>query len=274
MAKFHLSLNAFTFQVLRRSRLVWRNGSLGDFLLCILLLFVAATPTLTAAAEAPSLTICSGDFPPYNSPLLPNLGPVVEITTEAFRRSGISIQVIFMPWARILKEGQNAKCAILGIWRNAQRDQQFVYTQAILEQELGYFARRSSNFKNSKPLQLETLVIGVERGSYLSPELEGKQYSFDIANSLLLNLRKLAKGRIDLAYGNKAAGEYLINTDPELNDPLVWLNPSLESKPIYLAFSNSYPEKEHLILAYNQGLTSMKADGSFKKILLKAKLSP
>jgi polar amino acid transport system substrate-binding protein len=274
MAKFHLYLNGFTFKVLKSMRLAWRKGSLHDFLLFTVLLTVAATPTMTAAAEAHSLTICSGDFPPYNSPLLPNLGPVVEVSTEAFRRSGISVQVIFMPWARILKEGENAKCAILGIWRNAQRDQQYAYTQAILEQELGYFARRSSNFKNSKPLQLETLVIGIERGSYLSPQLEGKEYSFDIANSLLLNLRKLAKGRIDLAYGNKAAGEYLINAEPDVNDPLIWLTPSLESKPIYLAFSNSYPEKERLILAYNQGLRSMKADGSFKKILLKAKLLP
>jgi polar amino acid transport system substrate-binding protein len=248
--------------------------TLRDQFFRIFAFFLFFNPAMSAAAEAHSLTICSPNFPPYNSPQLPNLGPVVEISTEAFRRSGVSVQVIFMPWARVLKEGELSKCAILGIWRNAQRDQQYAYTQAILEQELGYFVRRSSKFKNANSLQLETLVIGVERGSYLSPELEGKEYRFDIANNLLLNLRKLAKGRIDLAYGNKAAGEYIINAEPELSDPLMWLNPALESKPIYLAFSNSYPEKERLILAYNQGLASMKADGSFKTILLKAKLSP
>lgn len=243
-------------------------------LLCLLLVFSTRSAW---SLDPPHLIICSGDFPPYNSPKVAKQGPVIEISVEAFRRSGVATEVVFMPWARILKEGENAKCAILGIWRNSQRDQQFDYTLSILEQELGFFVRRNSSYKTSDTEQgnkLAKLVIGVERGSYVSPVLEGKGYTFDIANSLLLNLRKLAKGRIDLAYGNKASGEYMINAEADLRGQLIWVSPALESKAIYLAFSKNHPNKDQLIEAYNLGLSSMKADGSFKKTLANAKLLP
>jgi polar amino acid transport system substrate-binding protein len=234
------------------------------------LVFWAALTSINAHANK-TISICIGDFPPYNSHLLPKNGPVIEIASEAFRRSGYQMQFKFMPWARILKEGEHGQCGILGIWRNAERDLIFDYAQPIIKQELGFFARRGSQYDLSSPKALESLSIGVERSSYLPPALENSRLHFDLASSLHTNLLKLAKERTDLAYGNKAAGLYLINADKNLNN-LEWQIPSLEVKETYLAFAKSHKEKEQLLQAFNRGLESMKADGSYKKILKAAGL--
>jgi polar amino acid transport system substrate-binding protein len=234
------------------------------------LILCAALLPINAHANK-TISICVGNFPPYNSHVLPKNGPIIEIATEAFRRSGYQMQFIYMPWARILKEGEHGQCGILGIWRNPQRDLIFDYAQPIIKQELGFFARSGSQYDLSKPKTLEALSIGVERSSYLPPALANSRLHFDLASSLHTNLLKLSKERIDLAFGNKAAGLYMIKAEKGLQN-LEWQTPSLEVKETYLAFAKTHPQKELLLQAFNRGFDSMKADGSYKKILKAAGL--
>jgi polar amino acid transport system substrate-binding protein len=236
------------------------------------ILFLAALLSISPIADAGNIVqICVGDFPPYNSRSLPKYGPVIEITTEAFRRSGYQTRFNFMPWARILKEGEYGQCGILGIWRNTQRDLIFDYASPIIKQELGFFARRGSLNDLSNMRTLESLSIGMERGSYLPPILENRLLHFDLASSLHTTLLKLAKKRVDIAYGNKAAGLYMINADKNLQN-IEWQSPGLEIKETYLAFAKTHKDKELLLQSFNRGLDSMKADGSYKKILKDAGL--
>lgn len=240
--------------------------------LCIVCLgLLLSLSTSLCLGQSNIVKICVGDFPPYNSHVLPNNGPIIEIATEAFRRSGYQMQFQYMPWARILKEGEHGECGILGIWRNAERDQLFDYTDSLVKQELGFFARRGNHYDVSSNKVLESLSIGVERSSYLPPILENNKLHFDPASSLRTNLLKLAKNRIDLAYGNKAAGLYIIKTEKDLQN-IEWQTPSLEIKDSYLAFAKRHPQKAKLLQGFKQGLDSMKADGSYKKILRKSRL--
>ncbi|MEJ2795574.1 hypothetical protein WAE56_19405, partial [Iodobacter sp. LRB] len=64
--------------------------------LSVRILFLAALLCLSGNAHASNtIQICIGDFPPYNSRSLPKNGPVIEIATEAFRRSGYQMQFKF-----------------------------------------------------------------------------------------------------------------------------------------------------------------------------------
>lgn len=254
------------------SHAVTQAAALNAERLSALILFLPALLCLSGNARASNtIQICIGDFPPYNSRSLPNNGPVIEIASEAFRRSGYQMQFKFMPWARILKEGEHGQCGILGIWRNTERDLIFEYSQPIVKQELGFFARRGSQYQLGNKKVLESLSIGAERSSYLPPVLNNPQLHFDLASSLRTNLLKLARERVDIAYGNKAAGLYMIRTDLNLQN-IEWQSPGLEIKETYLAFAKIHKEKETLLKAFNRGLCSMKADGSYKKILNAAKL--
>ncbi|MDC8774070.1 substrate-binding periplasmic protein [Roseateles albus] len=220
-----------------------------------------------ARAAGPPVDICVGNFSPYNSPELPQGGPVIQIATEALRRSGYELKAEFMPWARILKDGSDGRCGILGIWRNAERELMFDFSQPILQQELGFFARKGAKHQLQTAQQLKSLLIGVERGSYLPPILSDKSLRFDPVGSLQKNLQKLALGRIDLAFGAKEAGLASLEREPSLKAQVEWLSPGLERKDTYLAFAKTHPQASELIAAFDKGLLSMKADGSLQRIL-------
>jgi polar amino acid transport system substrate-binding protein len=226
-----------------------------------------------AAGASQPVAICVGDFPPYNSPSLPHGGPVIQIASEAFRRAGFELKVEFMPWARILKDGSEGRCGILGIWRNAERELIFDFSLPVVQQELGFFARRGSRHEYQNAQQLAGLSIGVERGSYLPPLLsDNKGLQFDPAGSLQKNLQKLARGRIDLAFGAKHAGLAGLEREPALKASVEWLSPGLERKDTHLAFTKTQSQAGELLAAFDKGLLSMKADGSLRKILAAAKL--
>jgi len=228
----------------------------------------------SAAPNKPVVPLCVGDFPPFNSPKLPKQGPVIEIATEAFKRSGYAVQTHFMPWARILRESEDQNCLVLGIWRNPQREQVFSFSSPIVQQELGFFVRRDSAIKDWRETGLlQQHLIGVERGSYLPPALQKPGLRLDPSGGLSPNLQKLARERIQLAFGNKDSGEYVIRKEANLQGVVQWLSPGIERKDTYLACAKNHPEQEALINAFNQGLRRMQADGSFQKILSKAGLS-
>ncbi|MCV2420034.1 substrate-binding periplasmic protein [Paucibacter sp. DJ2R-2] len=234
----------------------------------------SAAPANSQVGSQPAVRVCVGDFPPYNSPRLPRMGPIFDLAQQAFQRVGYTMQAEFMPWARILKEGEEGRCLILGIWRNATRDQLFDYSSPLVEQELGFFVKRGSQQMTHNAESLRRLRIGVERGSYLPELLRDPGLQLDLASALNSNLRKLAKDRIDLAFGAKDAGLYMLAKEPELRARIDWLAPGLESKPTYLAFSRRDPQAEALRSAFEQGLAAMKADGSYRRLLKAAGLSP
>ncbi|WP_416221480.1 substrate-binding periplasmic protein [Rhodoferax sp.] len=115
---------------------------------------------------------------------------------------------------------------------------------------------------------LLNLRIGVERGSYLSPELNSPAVRLDFANSMEANLLKLAKGRVDLVFGDRNAGLFVIASVPALLRNLEWKGSILESKNDYLALAKSVPNRDALLIAFNQGLRAMQMDGSFSRLLL------
>lgn len=236
------------------------------------LLLLSLCSTVPGAWATRVAIVCVGDFPPYNSASLPQGGPVIQITAEALRRSGYQLKVEFMPWARILKDGSEGRCGILGIWRNAQREQIFDFSQTLIQQELGFFAKRGAKHQIANAQYLQSLTIGIERGTYLPPRLSDKNLRFDPASSLQKNLHKLALGRIDLAFGAKEAGLAGLEREPELKSKLEWLSPGLERKDTYLAYAKTHPQATEVLAAFDKGLLSMKADGSLRKILLAAKL--
>ncbi|MDT8999777.1 transporter substrate-binding domain-containing protein [Paucibacter sp. APW11] len=216
---------------------------------------------------AEPVPLCVGNYPPYNSHELPDNGPVLQIATEAFRHVGLPVSISFLPWVRLLKQAEAGECAIVGIWRNAERDRLYDFSAPIVRQELGLFGPVGTPVK-----QLSGQLIGVERGSYLPAQLLEK----DVLRYQVLGVRQnftmLHHGRIALAFADRAAGEYLLRQQPEMALKIEWKEPRLEFKDAYLAGHRRYPLARAWVQAFDRGLSAMKADGSYQRILKKAGL--
>ena len=87
------------------------------------------------------------------------------------------------------------------------------------------------------------------------------------------NLRKLGAGRVDLILIDKGVAQYLLRTAvPELQSRLQWLEPAIETFPLYVGFVKAAPRHERLLQAFTRGLKELERDGTLQRLVTEAGL--
>ena len=111
--------------------------------LVISLLCLVLTTHIPANAE--TLRITNGEWPPFTSRRLPHGGPLSQIVTEAFERVGITVEYGYFPWKRAYEYARS------GVWHGSvawdkvpehQRD--FVMSDPIVHVDKVLFYRTSA----------------------------------------------------------------------------------------------------------------------------------
>jgi len=101
----------------------------------------------------------------------------------------------------------------------------------------------------------------VTRASYLK---------VDFADKLILNVKKLMAGRIDLIIGAKAVIIDITNREmPGKGKELVAPEPALQTNDLHNLFSRNNPNGDQLHADFNKGLEMIKADGTYDLIMKK-----
>lgn len=228
-----------------------------------------AAANLMAIPSVETVQFVTTNYPPYYGKDLPHGGVVTQITVEAFRRSGYTLKVEWLPWARavdVAKEGRAD--GIMGIWYAKEREEFFVYSLPLLNTQLGFYRRADSwiSFKNLQ--DLKPYRVGVVLASTRPKGFDDAGLMVDEAVDAEANLRKLDARRIDLALIEKAAAEYLINNKLiQFKDWLVWLDPPVALMPMYVVFSRKTHDYEKKRNALNKGLKEMEMDGTLARLL-------
>ena len=66
---------------------------------------------------------------------------------------------------------------------------------------------------------------------------------------------------------------YLLRTAvPELQSRLQWLEPAIETFPLYVGFVKAAPRHERLLQAFNRGLKELERDGTLQRLVTEAGL--
>ena len=85
-----------------------------------------------------------------------------------------------------------------------------------------------------------------------------------------MNLKKLIKKRIDLIFIDKHVAKHILKKNyPQYIEELEFMNPPLEYKKLYVAFSKKRKFYNKKLNAFNKGLSSMYKDGTVRKIIKK-----
>ncbi|MCP4321673.1 MAG: transporter substrate-binding domain-containing protein [Psychromonas sp.] len=211
------------------------------------------------------------DWAPFYGSDMTNYGVITEIVQTAFKRVDIQASIRFIPWKRAMQEVSIGKTDILmGAYYTEERDQTFFYSDAIYEITLGLIALKSlgvNNYKNLK--ELRPYTIGISRGWANSEEFDEADYlKKEGASNQILNVRKLFKKRVDMISISFGVFRYEVaSTSNYKIEDVIFIKPPLNISPIYLITSRSNPNKESVMRAFNMGLTEIKQDGSYDKIL-------
>lgn len=211
-------------------------------------------------------------WPPYTDEYAKMGGFVSEILAAAFKEVGYDIEISFIPWSRGLKDTKSGRFdALYPAYFSEERSIEFVVSQAVAEGELGFFTRSEHEIQYQRLEDLKSYKIGVVRGYVNTKDFDNAEYlTKSQANSDEQNLRKLLKGRVDLAVADRLTGSSLINTKiPEAKGKLKYIQPPLQIKELFVLFSKSKTANPKLAAAFNRGLTIIKNSGAYASIVAK-----
>lgn len=246
------------------------------FIISLLLFF----PTHLTAVET-TVTLATLDWAPYIDDDLPGKGYVYEVVATAFERSGFKADIQFFPWARAVYSVEHGEVdALFPEYYDEERKKTCVFSDSFPGGPVGLFKRKSMDVKwaahpqteQTKALQaLKKHTFGVVRGYVNTKEFDQATFlKKEAVRCDELNLKKLDYGRLDFIFIDKFVALYLIKTKfPQFKDKLEFMEPAMEIKPLYLAFSRKSPDYKVKLQAFNEGLDKIISDGTIEKIMKK-----
>lgn len=204
-------------------------------------------------------------------------GVDVELVAHVLAKLGYQIQIQFVPWPRALARIQAGEAdAILDISKGESNEREH---SLLFPSEPLSISSHSLFYRKSEPFVYEGLTslrgkrVAVVRGyNYSANFMSAAFFSRDPGVGHEQNMKKLVRGRVDLALMDTAVGIHLIRTldveDQIAKDPTLFI-----SGKLYLAFA-SRPEYANLVSGFERELIAFKRTVDYEKLLLRYGLSP
>ena len=234
-------------------------------LLSILLAFV-----LVPSLQAREISMLTVEWAPHYGSELPEQGLTTAIVKAAFRAGGHVSEVDFIPWTRALKEVEEGKADIvMGAYHNKEREQTYIFSDPIYFLQLGLIARPRLGVNRYDSLrELAPYRIGITRGFANSEEFDEANYlDKHVASFPNLNIRKLFRGRIDMAVMNFDLFRYEARKEGFCIGDVEFIEPPLETHGLYLMASRNIADGQKIITDFNRGLTKIRQNGEFDRIV-------
>ena len=232
----------------------------------LLLTLAVMLPT----AQARDISMLTVEWAPHYGAELPENGLTTAIVKAAFKAVGHSSDVDFIPWARALKEVEEGKAdVVMGAYHNKEREQIYHFSDPIYFLELGLIARPGLGVSKYERLRdLTPYSIGISRGFANSEEFDAANYlNKQAATFPNLNIRKLFRGRIDMAVMNFDLFRYEAKKEGFCISDVEFMEPPLETHGLYLMASRNIPDGEQIMQDFNRGLDTIRKNGEFDRIV-------
>ena len=220
---------------------------------------VSSAETITLGAE--------NDWVPYANQ--DGTGMSNEIVRAAYKAVGIDVVFQVGPYNRLLKDVREGD--ILGAFnvpKEHANEAIYIFGKTPLFTALSaYYYNRDRPLKAKRKEELVNkekvgIVFDYGYGDFFSNNDRIEKIE---VRSDLLNLRKLAKGRIDATILYDKTAKKLIKENG-LTDKIEKAFDS-ESADIYVAFSKVVPKAQYYADKLDEGLAMIKANGTYQKIL-------
>lgn len=229
--------------------------------------------TLCAPLHAREVVLGTTAWVPYIGLGLPGQGYVAEVAREALARSGHSLRLVFLPWARAVHMARLGKLdGYLPEYDSPERQREFLFSAPFPGGPVGFFKRRGT--PKIRSLELDSLkpyCIGVVRGYVNTPEFDARtDLNKHYANDDETNLRMLLAGRIDLMLADMHVGWRLARQDSaETAKSIEFVQPPLAHKDLHVCFTSRLPQAETLRREFDAGLRQLACDGTLARLRAK-----
>lgn len=236
--------------------------------------FLCANAQWVPVFAAEILTLSTGEYEPFTGAQLPDGGPLTEMVRLAFSEAGYPVKIDFLPWKRGYTGAlDGAYDGTFPYGRNAEREQDFLFSEPFYTLERRMFYRAGSGID---PDDLSTLVgktycspIGHTVYKEFSGLLERRYLTLQTAPNHTSCAKMAEVGRVDFFVTTLDAGTIAV-TKADLKRPL--LNKPFGKSENHLLVAKTHPRAAKIIAAFNKSVATLKARGTWAKILAKHKL--
>lgn len=238
-----------------------------------LILFLALFSLLADApllAEERVVYLVTLDWPPYIGQGLTNRGYIAEIVIESFARVGYKVHLDFLPWNRALYLAQRGDYdGLVAAYYTEEREEFFCYHDSSLGQSEIVFmtlAHREIQYKTME--DLKGYRIGITKGFAYPTVFEEADYlEKEEAIDTKSLLKLLLGGRVDLIVEDRLVLYHLLEEElRESVEEVRVVEPILDRKQLFVAFSTSRAGYFQTVSAFGRGLSEVKRDGTFEAI--------
>ena len=148
------------------------------------------------------------------------------------------------------------------------------YSDPFTEEKIVFFYRKDKPVKDWATLtDLKGYKIGVSRGYTYTDEFWGLNkkgvLNFDVANNDLANIKKLARGRIDVFPGSLVMINELMRKELKAEDlaKITYHEKPLTTAIGHILFPKNKDNSQKIMAAFHAGLKKVRADGRYDKYL-------
>lgn len=229
------------------------------------------TLSLNAFSSNSTVKVALGEWPPYTSESLPHGGLLPHILTRALSFSAITPQFHFMSWEDAYTKTMQGKYSLSPGWLiTPERKRIMHFSEPMSYIDLRFVHSTKKNFSWEKLEDIQNLKIGIVLGYSYGKELDQLIVDGKIKTTDYLSekeaLTGLANDEIDIYAADAIVAEAIINQLPTaLQKRLSIDEKTITQNPIFVISSRR--TSSSLIQKFNEGLTRLKSQGEYKKIL-------
>lgn len=218
-----------------------------------------------ARAERVSLRVLTESYPPYN--MSAKNGAVVGLSTEIVRemmkraKVPYTIELQQWVWAFTTARDDPGTC-VYSTTRNEEREAQFKWVGPLVDNPWVLYARANDERPVHSLEDVRPYLLGGYVGDATAQYLMSNGYRVELVPADVLNMRKLASGRIDFWATGKYQGAYLAAQQKQGG-----IHPVLTFKTVQLYLACNKAVGDALIQKLNVSLNGMRDEGLVQKII-------
>lgn len=237
----------------------------------LLFLFVCGvvlTLAASAFAQGKTVKLTSLEWPPYTSSGLSEQGANVAVAKAAFAAMGYTLEVDFYPWKRAVNLGKSSDeyVGYFPEYYAKEIESDFIFSDSLGNSPLGFAEFKSAPVSWNSLSDLKGVTIGTVQGYVNEAKFDemaaNGELTVDAVVDDLLNLRKLARGRLQLCVIDKNVLSYLLATDDSVSKhkgDIQFNSKLLDDKTLHICFQKN-DKGQAMAKIFNEGLSKIDAN--------------
>lgn len=241
----------------------------------IYLSLILLTLLTHARGMSETVTVATGEWPPFFGRNLHKGGYVTEIARQAFTRKGYTMEIDFFPWKRAMHLTRSGQyLGLFGCWVNDEFRESYVISKEIMASGDGHFLSPAAAGGpiDLRPEDLIGKKVGMVRGYAVSESLgklikSGQVIKVEVSQVKQLLEMARWEDRIDIILENYLVAEYTSKKYfPEIDFDLKKVGKDNIDGGLYICWSDAGVVTQGMRSDFDDAIGEMRKDGTLLKI--------